>query len=153
MKAINIKWDIDDDDEKSLPTEIIIPNDMTDEEEISDYLSNVTGFCHQGYDLVETSNYNSNSMTRKQKIELCTITNNGGDDYLDYILQMHCNETQIEIIDRLTSLYNETSIGIGRESYTDEELEEYYNKKWEILSDFGIENRHGRAYFEGKFYK
>lgn len=55
MKAINIKWDTDGDMEvlKQLPTEIEIPADMTDEEEISDYLSDVTGFCHYGYDLVD----------------------------------------------------------------------------------------------------
>jgi hypothetical protein len=60
MKAINIEWDLSDDDlEESdleninLPTEIEIPEDMTDEEEISDYLSDVTGFCHYGFELVE----------------------------------------------------------------------------------------------------
>lgn len=49
--ANNIIWDIDKDDLGSvfLPTEIIIPNDITDEDEISDYISNVTGFCHKGF--------------------------------------------------------------------------------------------------------
>nr|DAI32126.1 MAG TPA: hypothetical protein [Caudoviricetes sp.] len=32
-----------------MPTEIDIPEGMTDEDEISDYLSEVTGYCHQGY--------------------------------------------------------------------------------------------------------
>lgn len=54
MKAINIQWDIDDDDgDVSLPTEIGIPEDITDEDEISDYLSDTTGFCHFGYELTE----------------------------------------------------------------------------------------------------
>lgn len=59
MKAVNIKWDIDyayDEDLDTLqmlPTEIEIPEGMTDEDEITDYLSDVTGFCHEGYDLVE----------------------------------------------------------------------------------------------------
>ena len=48
MKAINIVWDIGD--EIVLPTEIAIPNGM-EEDEISDYLSDVTGFCHKGYAL------------------------------------------------------------------------------------------------------
>ena len=53
MKATHIKWDIDYDDNGILPTEIEIPNGMTDEEEISDYLSNVTGYCHCGFELSE----------------------------------------------------------------------------------------------------
>jgi len=58
MKAINIKWDIDEEDDEALceidlPTEIDIPNGMEDEDEISDYISDVTGFCHFGFDLVD----------------------------------------------------------------------------------------------------
>lgn len=56
MKAINIIWDIDDDDYSEnleLPTEIEIPEGMEDEDEISDYLSDITGFCHKGFELVE----------------------------------------------------------------------------------------------------
>lgn len=53
MKAINIKWDIDYDDNGFLPTEIEIPDGMIDEDEISDYLSDVTGYCHEGFELVD----------------------------------------------------------------------------------------------------
>ena len=59
MKAINIEWDIDEDYDgdldvlQMLPNEIEIPNEMTDEEEISDYISNETGFCHKGFELVD----------------------------------------------------------------------------------------------------
>ena len=43
MKAINIIWDVDfEEDLESLPTEIEVPNGITDEEEISDYI-NVIG--------------------------------------------------------------------------------------------------------------
>ncbi len=62
MKAINIEWDIDYDDNGYLPTEIEIPKTghckmvqyrMTDVDEIiSQYLSEVTGFCHGGFVLV-----------------------------------------------------------------------------------------------------
>lgn len=62
MKAINIKWDTDGDKElfNSLPKEIEIPDYLADEvedvddycEEIEDYVSNQTGFCHFGFDLV-----------------------------------------------------------------------------------------------------
>ena len=53
MKAIHIQWDEDEPEElEGLPTELQIPNDMEDEDEISDYLSDVTGFCHRGFRLV-----------------------------------------------------------------------------------------------------
>ena len=72
MKAINIKWDTDGDEEllKSLPQEIEITEgdipedvDRDDEEEItefvSDYITDETGFCHDGFELIneeETEN-------------------------------------------------------------------------------------------------
>ena len=54
LKAVDIKWDVTDnemDDEsceilESLPTEMIIPEGMTDLDEISDWLSDETGYCH-----------------------------------------------------------------------------------------------------------
>lgn len=51
MKAINILWCIDDEDinNVSLPYEITIPDRITDEDEISDYISDITGFCHEGF--------------------------------------------------------------------------------------------------------
>ena len=52
MKAFNIIWDVDDKrDLQFLPTEIDIPDGMEDDDEISDYISEVTGFCHKGYSL------------------------------------------------------------------------------------------------------
>lgn len=53
MIAKNIKWDTDGDMElfKQLPTEIKIPKCITNEEKISDYLSDKTGFCHYGFEL------------------------------------------------------------------------------------------------------
>lgn len=54
MKAVNIQWDTDGDLEvlDQLPTEMEIPEGMTDPEDISDYISDETGFCHNGFDLV-----------------------------------------------------------------------------------------------------
>lgn len=51
MKATHIEWDIDADDigKVSLPSEMEIPDGMTGEGEISDYLSDTTGFCHLGF--------------------------------------------------------------------------------------------------------
>ena len=53
MKAINIIWDVDfKEDLEQLPTEIELPFGMVDEDEISDYISNETGFCHYGFELI-----------------------------------------------------------------------------------------------------
>ena len=54
MKAVCIIWDVDyEDDLELLPKEIEIPDLMTDEDEISDYLSDTTGYCHKGFCLEE----------------------------------------------------------------------------------------------------
>lgn len=64
LKAINIKWDTDGDKEvlQDLPTEMIIPDYLEDcyssdreytMEEISDWLSEETGFCHSGFEIVK----------------------------------------------------------------------------------------------------
>lgn len=62
LKAINIKWDTDGDKEvfNELSTEMIIPNELEELykkdkgyalEEISDWLSDETGFCHDGFEV------------------------------------------------------------------------------------------------------
>ncbi len=48
MKAYDITWDTDGED-VALPNEVEIPAHMTDLDEISDYITNVTGFCHKGF--------------------------------------------------------------------------------------------------------
>lgn len=57
MKAVNIEWDTDGDMTllESLPKEIEIPEDIEDEDEdeISDYLTDETGFCHFGFEIEE----------------------------------------------------------------------------------------------------
>lgn len=57
LKAINIQWDFDieeeEDEELLLPSEISLPDGMTDIDEISDYISDFTGFCHKGFEISE----------------------------------------------------------------------------------------------------
>ena len=54
MKAINIKWDTDKREElEQLPTEIEIPDIIIDEEKISDYITEQTGYCHKGFELLK----------------------------------------------------------------------------------------------------
>ena len=55
-KAVKIQWDVDwedDDEDVSLQSEMSIPDNI-DDEDIADYLSDQTGFCHFGFDVVET---------------------------------------------------------------------------------------------------
>ena len=51
MKATNIKWDTDRNKKilEYLPKEMEIPSGMYDLDDISDYLSDETGFCHDGF--------------------------------------------------------------------------------------------------------
>ena len=76
MKATNIKWDIDSEEDldtlQMLPDEIRIPNGIKDEEEISDYISSVTGFCHKGFTLKEENMDKSNKMSI---MEMESLTN------------------------------------------------------------------------------
>lgn len=57
MKVINIKWDADEKTKKSLPKEIPLHSDFSAEDidKISDYISDVTGFCHFGFDIDESN--------------------------------------------------------------------------------------------------
>ncbi len=58
LKAVNIDWDVDcAEDLDSLPKEVQIPAGMDDPDEISDYLSNLTGFCHKGFELRKDYGY------------------------------------------------------------------------------------------------
>lgn len=53
LKAINIKWDTDGDEKvlQDLPTEMIIPDELA-EEDICDYLSDEYGYYVFGFDVV-----------------------------------------------------------------------------------------------------
>ena len=69
-KAINILWDADSAEElENLPTEMIIPEGMTDEDKISNYLSDETGYCHKGFDLVDMGEIEFN-VNNQRKIQL-----------------------------------------------------------------------------------
>lgn len=62
LKAKNIKWDTDGDKKvfNDFPTEMIVPDELEEMykkdkeyalEEISDWLSDETGFCHGGFEI------------------------------------------------------------------------------------------------------
>lgn len=57
LYACNIDWDIDEEDDDgsiTLPQEIQIPDDIdqSDDDAISDWLSDEFGFCHKGFELI-----------------------------------------------------------------------------------------------------
>lgn len=54
MKAINIDWDVDcEEDKKFLPTEIEIPKEIKTEDEIADYITDITGFCNKYFKVTD----------------------------------------------------------------------------------------------------
>lgn len=63
LRAININWDTDGDMEmlENLPKEVNVSNELTDAynngdataEDISNWLSDTIGFCHNGFHIVE----------------------------------------------------------------------------------------------------
>ena len=74
MRAIDIKWDTDGDDEvlKTLPKEMDVPNDI-DEEDVADWLSDETGFCVFGFALeAEKKRQNENVKKIQDRLDLLT---------------------------------------------------------------------------------
>jgi len=70
MKATNIKWNGDyPGHTEGLPTEIEIPDGMTDEDEISDYISDMTGFCHKGFCIVPSDEIENESVKKTFRID------------------------------------------------------------------------------------
>lgn len=51
MYAINIEYDTDGELIDNLPDRVLIPAGMTEFDDISDYITEITGFCHYGFDL------------------------------------------------------------------------------------------------------
>lgn len=100
MKAVNIKWDVDNNEDLDfLPTEIKLPYGMTDDEEISDYISEKTGFCHGGFDLI---------------VGLCTFP----DDDKNYCKYFEVEENfLLDILERLDTFH--TQEGVDLENFLD----------------------------------
>ena len=98
MKAVNIIWDTDGECVE-LPNEIELPFGMVDEDEISDYISDETGFCHKGFELI---------------VGLCTFPN----DDKDYCKYFEVSENWlIDILESLDSK-NERK-GVDLEEFLD----------------------------------
>lgn len=56
MRAVNIKWVIDEEDmfDFELPSSVNIPDGLSDDDDaISDYITDSIGFCHKGFELIK----------------------------------------------------------------------------------------------------
>ena len=68
--AVNIIWDTDGED-IDLPTEIEIPDYLIEDEDISDFITEATGFCHNGFTIEVKKgeeNYGRGKMPKMWKI-------------------------------------------------------------------------------------
>lgn len=92
--AYNIKWDTDGDMKlfKTLPQEIEIPEEVWEDyddgndDAISDYVSNVTGFCHYGFEIRTKKIKEEIDMTNTSIYDIMilggTYHNDNGKDYI-----------------------------------------------------------------------
>lgn len=54
LLATKILWDTDNDSTINLPETIKIPQGITKEDEISEYITEQTGFCHNGFTIIKS---------------------------------------------------------------------------------------------------
>lgn len=121
MKAINIIWDTDGENIE-LPNEIELPFGMVDEDEISDYISDQTGFCHCGFELI---------------VGLCTFP----DDDKDYCKYFEVHERWLmEILESLDSM-NERK-GVDLEEFLDDYI---WDETWFI---YELAKKNGKLIME-----
>ena len=128
MKAINIKWDTDGNEKvlQDLPTEIIIPDYLeklyeSDREnaleEISDWLSEETGFCHDGFEIVDECKALFNKICKP--IPTYALSDEIGlDTETSYILNLETKENYVIAKEYLKSLH-----------CSSQDIEEYIGKK------------------------
>lgn len=89
MKATDILWDVDNEEElELLPKEVDIPVELTDEEEISDYLSELTGYCHCGFSLSTDSPPGKNKANDGEKESKASRFRSVAQTRVDKIIKM-----------------------------------------------------------------
>ena len=87
-------------------------------------------------------------LTREQQQELCDIYNRCDIEAFDYMykfLKDNHNPEMLELLDRVHTLNMKTTLGWGREDYTEKEFNEYFDGKWKLLNYFGIKSNLGDA--------
>lgn len=90
MKVTNIKWDADYPELLYLPGEVEIPEEIGDDTDaISEYLSNLTGYCHYGF-CIDGEKKEINRVA-------ITIEHYNGNSYLSFMLSVK-EDGSVEII-------------------------------------------------------
>ena len=94
MKAINIKWDTDD-QVVDLPTGVEIPEGYS-EDEIADYLSDEYGFCVFNFDIDGNEKryeiYDINSEVMECADDLCDAQDYAENNGAKFIMDVETNE-------------------------------------------------------------
>lgn len=138
LRAVNIQWDVDyEGDEEMLPAEIDIPEHMVDEDDISDYLSDVTGFCHKGFELVECEK------TRVEAVKKPSLMNRTIDELIEKnIPRDHMTEEEEKSF--VAHWFNEYErigfAGTFESPYSDQK--KYNGQTFEVLGRCCEDNRH-----------
>lgn len=102
--------------------------------------------CH----VIEIIDAASNKMTKEQQQKLCDIYNEKGIAdalaYMSEFLKDNHNPAMLNILDRINTLYTETTLGNGREDYTKEEYDEYNFGKAILFNYFDVKNNNGHLF-------
>lgn len=117
--ACGIEWDGDEEDDTiELPDEIEIPTGITDEEEISDYISDITGFCHYGFNVKKVYLMFSNHITYDD-IDIAGKLGNMLDCEISQEVYNKCMEAEAQekIKDKVWELINDNSSAFSKTSF------------------------------------
>ena len=127
IKAINIIWDVDSEEElKDLPTEIEVPEGMIDEEEISDYISDMTGYCHKGFKVSYENEQTVSKTINKTICPYCGKKLIRLEPYEEGIYEFWCDDCDLDIMMTDNNYHNDEFVGL----WNLEELKRDYHR-WE----------------------
>ena len=128
--AYDIEWDGDDEDDISeLPDEIEIPTGVTDEDEISDYISDITGFCHKGFNVKKIYLMFAKHVTYED-IDIKGKLGNMLDCEISQEIYDKCinMQTQQRIKYKIWELINDSSLAFSKTSFYEGLAKEYEPK-------------------------
>lgn len=132
-KAINIEWDTDGED-VDLPTEIEIPDDIADED-IGDYITDETGFCHFGFDIAQDVKTESASA---DVIEYFGMQDNTDEEYKNNVAKEY-KTLRAKYPDKEMILNGDFGTYLGTEKATPVEKGEYITVYNKVEEDVNIE--------------
>lgn len=72
-------------------------------------------------------------MTKSESIELFSIYRMSDIEIFEYI-RPFCDDKHLELVERLIWIHSGTKLGLGYADFSNEEREEYYDGKWELIT-------------------